>query len=51
MVGIGEAGDPVGGGGEEGAAALLGCLCAQADREVGFACAGWPEQDEVGGGV
>ena len=48
-MGLGEAGDPVGCGGERDAVALSGRVDSQSDGQVGFACAGWAEQHDVAG--
>src|SRR3954454_16037213 len=45
------AGGEVGGGGEVGAVAGLGGGPAEPDGEMGFPDAGWPDEQDVGGGV
>ena len=48
-MGVGEAGDPVGGGREQDPVAVVGGLDAESDREVGLAGAGRAEEDDVAG--
>lgn len=47
MVGFGEAGDPLGGGGEQGAVPGLAGADAEPDRQVGLAGPGRPEEHHV----
>jgi hypothetical protein len=48
-VGVGQAGDPVGGGGEQDSVAVVGGGDAKAGGQVGLAGAGRPEERDVAG--
>ena len=49
VVGVLQAGDPLGRGREQDPVAALGCFDAEADREVGLPGSGRAEQDDVAG--
>jgi hypothetical protein len=49
LVGFGEPGDPVDGGGEQDPVPVVSGDDPERGREVGFAGAGWAEQDDVAG--
>src|SRR5688500_15477651 len=48
-MGVVESGDPIDGGGEQAAAAVVGGDHAESGGEVGLAGAGWAEQHDVAG--
>ena len=48
-VGVGQAGDPVGGGGEQDPVSVAAGGHAEGDRQMGLSGAGWSEEDNIAG--